>query len=85
VEIRRLLKYLAHLGAIKRTIRLRARGLHGGAARTIQEAKLDAGSVDDATHDAAQCIYLAHDVAFGDAADGGIARHLAYQIEVECD
>jgi hypothetical protein len=41
---------------------------------------LDAGSVDNLAHDSAKRIHLADHVAFGDAADCGIAAHLADRV-----
>jgi hypothetical protein len=46
---------------------------------------LYADRIGDLTHDAAQRIYFSHQVALGDAADGGVARHLCDQIEIEAE
>jgi hypothetical protein len=59
--------------------------LHGWAARAIQQPKLNAGAINDTAHDAAQRVNLAHNVAFPDTANCGIAGHLADQIEVQGD
>jgi hypothetical protein len=55
----------------------------GGAARGVEEAELDAAGVGDFAHDAAQRIDFADEVAFGYAADSGVAGHLGDEVEVE--
>ena len=57
----------------------------GGAAGGIEQAELDADGVGDLAHDAAEGIDFAHQVAFGDAADGGVAAHLGDEVEVHGD
>ncbi len=77
------LEHLAHLQPILLLVALGARRPHRRAARSIQQAKLDAHGVGDLAHDAAEGVHLAHQVALGNAADGGIARHLRDQVHVE--
>ena len=55
----------------------------GGAARSVEQAKLDADGVGDLSHDAAEGVDFADEMSFGDAADGGIAGHLRDQIDIE--
>ncbi len=55
----------------------------GRAARSIQQAELDADRVGDFAHDAAEGVDFADEVSLGDAAHSGIARHLRDQIDVE--
>ncbi len=66
-------------------VHLRPRRPHGGTAAGIQQAELDADGVGHFAHDAAQGVDLAHQVALGDAADGGVAGHLRDQVEVHGD
>ena len=42
-------------------------------------------AVGDFAHDAAEGVDLADQVAFGDAADGGVAGHLRNQVQVHGD
>ena len=77
------LQHLAHLEAVLLLVALRARGPHGRAARGIQQAELDADGVGDFAHDAAESIDFADEVSLGNAADGGIARHLRDEVDVE--
>jgi hypothetical protein len=85
MQIRRRFECSPHLVAVTRTIRLRSRGLHRRATRTIQQPKLDSGSVNDAPHDSAERIDLPHQMTFRNAADRGITRHLTHHIEIERD
>lgn len=54
--------------------------VRGGVYKVVKEAL---GGIGDLAHDAAQRVDLAHQVSFGDAADGGIAGHLRDQIHVQ--
>ena len=76
-QLRRLLHQRPHVLAVQRAVGLRARGAHGRALAAIQHPELDAGAVGDACHGAVEGIDLAHQVALADAADRGVARHLA--------
>ena len=82
-QIRLRLQHLAHLQAIGLLVALGARRPYGGAARGIQQAELDADGVGDFAHDAAERVDFAHQVSLGDAAHGGVARHLRDQVDVE--
>ena len=61
---------------IQHTIGLRPRGPYRRAFRGIQTAKLDAGLIRGQRHSAAQRIHFTHQMAFADAANRRIARHL---------
>jgi hypothetical protein len=74
---------MAHLESIKRSICLRSRRTHGGSSRPIQKTKLYARAIDDPPHDSPKCIDLADQVTFSDSANGWIAGHLSYQIQVK--
>ncbi len=60
-----------------------ARRPHGRAAGSIQQAELDADRVGDFAHDSAEGVHFADQVSLGDSADGGIARHLGDQVDVQ--
>ena len=77
------LEDLAHLQAVGLLIALGARGPDGWAARRIQEAELDADCIRDFSHDSAEGVDFADQVALGDSADCWIARHLGDQVDVE--
>jgi len=79
------LENLAHLDAVKLLVALGARAPDGRAARGVEEAELDAYSIGDFAHDAAECIDFADEMALGDAADGGVAAHLGNEVEVHSD
>jgi hypothetical protein len=85
MEIRRSFKRTTHLGAVSHAIRLRPRRLNRRSARTIEQAKLNSGTIDDTSHDPAERIDLSHKVPFRDSADSGIAGHLPDEIEVQSD
>ena len=78
-------EHLAHLDAIELLVALRAGAPDGGAARGIQQAKLDADGIGDFAHDAAERIDFADEVALGHAADGRIAAHLRDEVHVHGD
>ena len=82
VEVGLILKHLAHLHAIELLVALGSGAPDGGAAGSIEEAKLDAYGVGDLTHDSAERVDLADEVPLGDAANGGVAGHLGDQVEV---
>ena len=76
------LEHLAHLHAILLLVALRARRPDGGAARGVEQAELDADGVGDLAHDSAERVDFAHQMALGDAADGGVAGHLRDEVEI---
>jgi hypothetical protein len=80
-----LLENFAHADSVHLLIHLRARRPNGGAAAGVEKAELDADGVGELAHDATESVDLAHQVAFGDASDGGVARHLRHQVEVHGD
>jgi len=77
------LENLAHLEPVLLLVALRAGRPHGGTARGVEQAELNADGVGDLAHDAAQGVHFAHQVSLGNAADRGIAGHLRDQIHVE--
>ena len=76
-------KHLTHLHAILLLVALRARRPDCRAARSIEQAELNANRVGDLAHDAAESVHFPHEMAFGDAADGRVAGHLRDQVEVQ--
>ena len=64
-----------HRGGIERPIGLGPRPAHRRALAAVQNPKLDAPGVRHPAHEAVQGIDLAHQMAFAQAADGGIAGH----------
>ena len=60
-----------------------ARGDHTAGPRAVQQPELDAAGVGNLAHDAAERVDLAHQVALGHAADGGVAAHLRDQVEIQ--
>ncbi len=65
-----------HLLSVEFLIALYARGLNSGPPAAIEKAKLNAGTVCNFSHDAAESINFPHQMPLGDASNGGVARHL---------
>ena len=84
-QVRLLLEHLAHADAVQLLVHLRARRPDGRAAAGVEQAELNADRIGHLAHDAAQRVDLAHQVALGDSADGGVAGHLRDQVEVHRD
>ena len=66
-------------------VALAAGGPDGGAAAQVEGLRLERGKVGIAAHFAAEGIQLADQVAFGEAADRGIAGHARQGIEPRGD
>ena len=62
---------------VELAVGLRSRAAHGRAFGAVQNAKLDAGLVRDPSHKPVEGIDFAHEMAFAEPADGGIAGHCA--------
>src|SRR5437660_908113 len=56
---------------------------YGRAARSVEQAELDADGISDFAHDAAQSIDLADKMSLGDATDSGVAGHLGNEVDIE--
>ena len=78
-------QHLTDGGFIKDAVRLCARGSNRRTFAGIQAAELDAGFVGCQRHRATECVEFTHEMAFADAADGGIARHLSERFDVVCE
>jgi hypothetical protein len=74
-----------HFGPISHAVGLCPRGLNGRSARAIQQTKLNAGAIDDASHNAAERIDLSNEMPFRDSTNRGVTRHLTDEIEIQCD
>jgi hypothetical protein len=74
-QIGRLLDRGLHGGGVKLAIRLGARSPHGGALAAVEQAKLDAGRIGGAAHQAIERIDFADEMAFAQTADRRIAGH----------
>ncbi len=77
VEVRRLGQQFGDCAAIQLAIGLSARTAHRRPLAAVEDAELDAGTVDGAAHDAVERIDLAHQMPFAEPADRRVARHLA--------
>jgi len=74
---------LPHPEGIGLLIRLCPEAADGGAFGSVQQAHLQTGVVRGKAHFAAQGVHLPHQVAFGCAADGGIAGHEGQMVQVQ--
>ena len=72
-----------HPVPIRLLVSLRAGRPDCRAAATVEHFELDPGRVDRLAHQAAQCVYLAHQVALRRSADGGVARHVGHRLSRE--
>src|SRR5690606_6315619 len=70
-------KLALHRRRIELAVGLRARTAHGRALALVEHAKLDAGRVRNAPHQAVERIDLAHEMAFAESADRRITGHRA--------
>ena len=84
-EIRLLLDPALHGGAIRGAVVLRPRRPDRRAFAGVEHAELDAGLVGRLGHLAAERVNLADELALREAADGGIAGHLADLVGAEGD
>ena len=75
----------SHLYAVFRLIRLTAGGLNRRAAAAVEQTKLDAGSIGHFAHDAAEGVYLTHQMTFCDPPNCRVARHLGNEIKIHRD
>ncbi len=83
LEICLRFQHLAHLQTVGLLVALGTWRPNGGPARSVQQAELDADGIRDFAHDAAERVYFADKMSFGDTANGGVARHLRDEINVE--
>ena len=74
---------MLHVFLVAPPVRLGPKGMDRGALAPVQHPVLDAAVVRCQAHFAAQGIQLPDQVALAGAADGGVAGHIAYGIQVD--
>ena len=74
VEVRQCFEVFLHDAGVEAFVTLRTERLHCGSFGFVQEAHLNEGAVRDTADYSPQSVDFAHEVAFGRAADGWIAR-----------
>ena len=80
-----MFKQFAHSHAVLLLVALGARRPHGWAAAGVEEAKLNPHGIRDFSHYSAEGINLPDQMAFRDATDSRVARHLSDQVQVHGD
>ena len=80
--LRSLQRVLHHL-LVATAIRLGTQRPHRRPLAPVQKAVLDAGAVGRPRHFAAQRVQFAHQMPLACAADGGIAGHIAYGVQID--
>ncbi len=81
-EIRRRLQTTADGALVENPVGLGARGPDSRPLARVERPELDAGLIGSDRHGAPEGIHLLHEVTLPDAADRGVARHLAKRFEV---
>src|SRR6218665_1795615 len=76
-----VLQPAADRGLVQQAIGLRARGPHRRAFGTVENAKLYAALVRGQRHRATERIHLLDQMALANAANGGVAAHLAQSLQ----
>src|SRR5258707_2864025 len=66
-------EHFAHFHAVLLLVALRPRRPYCRTARRIEQTELDANRVSNFAHDAAKGVHFAHQMAFGNSANGRIA------------
>ena len=64
-----------HRQSIELTVGLGAWALHGGTLAAVEHTELDAAAIGRLGHQPVQRVDLAHEMAFAESADGGVAGH----------
>ena len=82
IEVRLALQHRPHRGLVEHAVGLGARGAHRGSLAGIEDAELDPRPVGGPRHQAAERVDLLDQVPLADAADGGVAAHLAQRLDV---
>jgi len=83
VEILDQFKLSPHPTPVERSVSLGSRSLDCRPAAPIQHSILNAGGVNDPSHQSAERIYLPDEMALGNPSNGRVAGHLSDQIEIE--
>ena len=84
-QVRGLADKRLHGAPIELAVGLGARPLDGRPLAAVEDAELDAGRIGGARHHAIERVDLAHEMALAQAADCGIAGHLADRRETVGD
>src|SRR4029077_129357 len=71
--------------AIELAVGLRPRPPDGWPLRPVEQPELDSGAIRDDPHDAVERIDLAYEMAFAQAPDRRVARHLADGLDLVRD
>jgi len=85
IEVILLLQSVLEAELIGFLIGLRPRRPDGGALAGVQHAEMDGAAVGYFGHFPAESVYLANEMPFRQATDGGIAGHLSDGIEVDAE
>ena len=83
VQVGGVLNRVAPVHDKAHAVGLGARTPHGWALRPVEHAKLQARAVGNDAHLPAKCIYLPHNLPFGNATHGGIATHLGNFVHID--
>jgi hypothetical protein len=83
LEIRLRFQNFAHFQAVGLLVALGAGRPDRGAARSVQQTKLNSDGIGDFAHDPAEGVHFAHQVPLRDTAYGGVAGHLRDEIDVQ--
>ena len=78
-----LLQNVLHIRSVFNSVGLRTQRMHRGALAAVEHTVLNAGRIRRPGHLSAQCIDLSNEVSLGRAADGRIARHIAYSVQID--
>jgi hypothetical protein len=81
-QVRLVLQHAADGGFVEDAVGLGAGGAHGRALGRVEDAELDAAFVGGQRHGAAQGIHLFDQMALANAANAGVAAHLAQCLDV---
>ena len=81
-QVRLVLQPPADGCLVEDAVCLGAGGTHRRPLAAVEDAELDAGLVGGCGHGSTQCIHLLDQMSFADAADAGVAAHLAQGLDV---
>jgi len=76
-EVGLVLQHLADRRLVQDAVGLGTCGAHGRALGAVEDAELDAALVGGQRHRAAERVHFLDEMAFADAANAGVAAHLA--------
>ena len=82
-QMRGFLQRMFHFLVVSCFVRLCPQRVHSGTFACIEHFGLDIGLIDILAHFAAQCVDFADKMAFGAAADGGVAGHHGNAVQTD--